>query len=184
VSEGLVKFVGAIIAIAVVVLIAYRIISENPGVFIALGAIVIGGVAAFFGISSLNQKRVEAKLSRDVPEGAPMRVNLTTEQLGSHKHRLHIDVKMSAADWEAVQQAGYGNHMLFEARGVTSLDNHYAVGHLLRVRYVDFPDMQALQSAKGELLDGLHAMRSRIDAQKERKALERAHGPDKESFEI
>jgi hypothetical protein len=45
------------------------------------------------------------------------------------------------------------------------MDNHYAPGHLLRVKYVDFDDLVQAEEAKEQLITGPHAMRSRIEQQ-------------------
>lgn len=128
---------------------------------------VIGGlIALFFLVMKLSQNRTEARISEGMPAEGPMKVNLEIEPRGS-KHRLHIHVKMPKSDWDAVRAAGLGGYSLFEHKGVTELDNFYAVGHLLRVKHVDFDDLPDALAAKEAVVTGLHALRTRIDQQKE-----------------
>lgn len=128
-----------------------------------IGAVIIGGIILFV---KFGQKSVEARISEGVPEG-PMKVNLEIEQISSRKHRLHIDVKMPKSDWDAIKAAGLGNYSLFEHEKVTELDNFYAVGHLLRVKHVDFESLPEAATAKETFIASMHALRTRIDQQKE-----------------
>lgn len=181
-EDGLAKFVGTAIGVALIGYGIYYAIQQNPLlIWVPIGIVVVG-IIGFFVYTAANQAHVETNISEGIPNGSPMQVKLRTEQLKEHKHRLHIDVRMSPEDWEALKQSGMANAWLFEAKNVTSMDNHYAVGHLLRVHKVDFEDIQALQRAKDKLVENLHIMRGCIDGQKERKKA----GPaaTSESFEI
>jgi hypothetical protein len=166
-NEGMAKLVGFVSVVVATGLFLYKI-HEALGIWLYITPIIL--VGGFFLILQIAQNRTEANISKGVTEGEPMKVNLRTEQLGQRKHRLHIDVKMCASDWEAIKQSGLGNLSLFEHERVTKLDNFYSVGHLLRVRHVDFDHMQDLEHAKDQFIEGMHSLRSRIESQKNLKA--------------
>jgi hypothetical protein len=121
----------------------------------------------------------------------PMRVTLSTEEIRgpSYKHRaisqhwfrLHIKVEMSERDYELFKKAGLIDQAYFSHPwcDFPDTEEQYLGHHLFNSPYVDFPNMQALDIAKDELLRNLHAARSRIEQ------LHEARGkPSQESFEI
>jgi len=108
------------------------------------------------------------------PGDAPITVDLRTETLRPNKHRLHIDVSMSDNDWKIIKSANLVSYQLFSYPKVTPLDDCYLVGHLLRVRHVDFDDLIALNSAKNSFLQNLRALRSHLETLKD---------PDRDSSE-
>jgi hypothetical protein len=163
-SDGEVKFGAFCIAAGLFGYIIYQNADEIKH-YLGIALLVVFGVVSlivFFTI--LHQQSVEARIWKGMPKEGPMQVNLTIEQ--SHStHRLYIDVKMTKRDWEAIKHAGLRGHWLFQHDGVTKMDNHYAVGHLLRVKYVDFSNSIDAHDAKDKLISGLQALRTRIEQQ-------------------
>jgi hypothetical protein len=154
--------------IAVIFFFGY-IISQNAATiesYLLVGGIVIAVILfVIFGADKLFTDRRVAKLSEGMPIEGPMKVKVSIEQIHARKHRLHIDVKMTKRDFEAIKQTGMASYALFYKDGVTSLDNHYCPLHLASVKYVDFDDLAQAEDAKEKLIQGLQAMRSRIEQQ-------------------
>lgn len=178
------KIAGWIIGIGLLGYGVFYVLEKYPFVLWVPVSIVVVGVIGYFLYDKLRQAEAETNISEGIPNGAPMKVNLRTEQLKNGKHRLYIDVKMSPDDWEGVKGTGLMNYWLFQQDGVTDLDNHYSVAHLLRVTHVDFPDIQSKDRAKAELIDALHVLRTRIDQFHEERIQERTPQGTKESYDI
>lgn len=118
----------------------------------------------------------------------PMKVDIRSEQVkkffGGTIYRLHISVKMSERDKSALKASGLWLHALFTYTYLkTGERDDFLNANLFSTAYVDFANMQELDRAKEELLEGLHALRSRLDQQIEH-AQEQKRGGTKESYEI
>src|SRR5262249_38887942 len=121
-----------------------------------------------------------SKLTAGMPVEGPMKVNLRIDKRG-YQHRLHINVKMTRRDWDAIGRAGLLNHSLFEKEEVTSTTNYYAIAHLLRITHVDFDNYINDESAKEEIVPPPQALRSRI---KQKHEIARRPQEQQETLEI
>lgn len=141
-------------------------------------------IVGFFIYFAIEQSTAVARISRGMPEDGPMKINLRTEQRWNGKLQLYIDVKMTAKDWQAIENAKLRGYSLFDYEGVTSIDNQYKVVHLLHVHKLDFDTMPALDFAKDELIKSLYALRTRIDSQHEFERTPPTESPRAETLEI
>jgi hypothetical protein len=126
------------------------------------------------------------KRLRKAPKTGPMKVNIRTEKL-YQGFRLHIDVQLCQKDMLAMKNSGMELHELFPYPHPEFPDKliSYRNVHLYEVKYVDFPDIQALDKGKDELMMGLHFLRSRFDQTTEL-LQEQEHAPKTttETYEI
>ncbi len=181
-DEGFVKFVGIAIAVGVVSFGIYAKASDNSGTLFLIVLAIIAVPALFFIFARAEETHNQSKLSTGMPVEGPMKVNLNIERRWNGKHRLHIDVKITAKDWAAIKRAGLNqSYILFEHDGVTSVHNYYGVGHLPRIKHVDFDSYLEAEMAKNDLITNLQNLRSRIDQQHDIVA---RPAEQKESYEI
>jgi len=165
--EGLAKIGGPLIAIGLIGYGIYHWLSEHPTVlpFTILAIVVI--VGSFFLFMKLSDDRAEARIYEGMPVEGPVKVNLRIEQIHERKHRLHIDIKMTRRDWEALKATGLTNHTLFSYQHPKFEDaqQHYSLGLSLRVKHADFTNSMDAHDAKEECIRSLQAVRSRIEQQ-------------------
>lgn len=179
-DEGLGKVIGFLSVVGVACLFAYKA-WEGAGWWLVIVPVVIIGIALFFlmGIPALKDQRI----FNAAPSSGPMKINIRTERINNRKHRLHIDVVMSKKDQLALKQSGLEGHVLFQFPNpkFPDVNLNYCNLTLLHVRHVDFPDTQSCDHAKTMLIEGLYALRSRLDQRQEHQRLPET---TKESFEI
>jgi hypothetical protein len=156
------------------------------------------GVIAYFMYRSLAKDYVAMRKRQTAPEDGPMRVNLSVTdapkgswsdqgiQFGTHWKRLNIDVAMSKQDRAALKTSGFEMHSLFRHRHpkMPDVEVDYLNIHLFNTPYVDFPNLQELDTAKAKLLDGLHALRTRLDQHREFEREQKRPRGNAETFEI
>jgi hypothetical protein len=178
---GEIKFAGTVAALLIAGYAIYHAVASNADAivqFITIAIIAIGLIAfAMY----LKFKHEEYSLYKGMPEGAPMKVDLRVQQIRSRRHRLHINVKMCRSDFLATKKAGLYSFTLCSYEPATAAGNNYVIGHLGRIHHIDFDNMQDLQHSKDEFIESMHALRTRIDSQKEFQ-----HTPEarSESFEV
>jgi len=184
--DGLAAFIIVIVIAAIIIGGIATIATEHALIF----WLVIASLGALIAAPIINAKRKKAAQFAALPVEGPMKVNITTEEVPAafssrSKYRMHIDVQMSQKDREALKRSGLEMHKLFDYPHPKweDQDAQYLNCHLFNTKYVDFPDMQALDRAKDELLEGLHALRSRLDQQRHHAQRQRA-GQTQETFEI
>lgn len=173
-------FIGGLIAFVILCILVYHGLSQAP-VWLFFVPVIIIGLFVFFlvGVPAIRKQRILYASPLD----GPMKVDLRTEQVGS-KHRLHINVTMSQKDQLALEASGLLQNILFHYPNPKDPKEHFAYcnASLLYVHYVDFPNIAWRDQSKEDLLEGLHALRSRLDQQRQEQ-----HQPlteKKESFEI
>jgi len=141
------------------------------------------------------KKTAKREAFEALPKEGPMKVDLKEEiyPAGSFNSKrfkcsLNINIQLSQADWKAIAEMGLMKSVLFEspqaAGAMYDPDNVYQwTVEKLRIfngkndrTGVSFNDVMQMQEAKEKLIEGLHNLRSQIDAHR--------HGPKTERLEI
>jgi hypothetical protein len=161
--EGAAKFFGPLITFGLIGYGIYYWISNNTGTFLIIIYAIIVVVIVLFCLAMWRDHSVSARVWKGMPEDGPMKVNLEIEQRGPSRHRLHIDVKMTQKDWNALHAGGLHNNLMFEYGD----GEHYVIGKISRVKYVDFDSLGEAEAAKEELISNLHIIRNHIDHQRD-----------------
>jgi hypothetical protein len=167
--EDLFKVLAAPIAFIILCYFIYQGVSSwistnADAIGIAILCIVIGG-GVIISLAMLRDNSVTSRMWQGMPENGPMKVNLEIEQRSPVRHRLHIDIKMTRKDWDALVATGFSNVTLFTYETPYVKDFPYSLGDNLRTKYVDFDDIAAAEAAKEEIIEKLHRLRNRIEAQ-------------------
>lgn len=170
------KLIGFAVTVFLVIFFGYQIMQSPKWPFIMWGGIIaICGAIFYLFIFPRIQTRMI--VSKSPPDG-PMKVNITTAELGRGKHRMYIDVVMSQKDHRVLKQIGMQSRGLFTypEPSAPDIQTDYRIVHLFNTPYVDFPDSASMDRAKAELIEGLQALRTHLDGRKE--------GPQRETLEI
>jgi hypothetical protein len=138
---------------------------------------IIGGPIYIF--KALRRKSRDEEFAK-LPKDGPMRIKIKEEhrEAGSFNSKrypfeLHIEVVISQNDWRAIASAGLMDAVLFEYPGFSGNPydpenlNPFQVKSLRKPAGVFFGNAMQIQEAKEKLIDGLHNLRSHIDAQRE-----------------
>jgi hypothetical protein len=109
-------------------------------------------------------------------EKGPMKLDIRSEEIkapnyrhvsegGRNWHRMYIDFKITRQDYDKYKRSGLMENELFGMRHPKYPDvmMSFAGGSLGYIRFVDFPNVQEMESARDDLIQGLHAVRSRIE---------------------
>lgn len=183
--EGLAKIGGPIIGFGLVGYGIYYGLSNNPHILTnalwALAAVIAIFVFCFVVLPAMKDR----KIYEAAPADGPMKINISMERLGK-KHRLHIDVTMSKADQLALKNSGLEAHSLFRFPDPKNpeIEYDYCNLTLLHKKYVDFPNIQDCDYAKAQLIEGLYALRTRLDQQKDHERQASRPEGTRESFEL
>lgn len=149
-------------------------------------------VGAFFLILFVYHERTRQAPQPAFLEG-PMQVSIETmpSPKGRGKQRLNLNVNISKRDWQAIHSAGLAETILCDKPPSSKWErdfNQRTYGHTwapFKIDYLtkswqfDFDNIIQLNDTKEKLINGLHALRSQIDAYHAQ-----ADTPQKESFEL
>jgi hypothetical protein len=155
--------------VALIFFVGY-IIQQNAGIIINFLFLAIFGIVAtvaiLFFLAHWRDSSVESRIWRGMPENGPMKVNLEIEQRILGKHRLHVDIKMTRKDWDALVKAGFHNTTLCEYKDKYTDDMlPFSLSASIRKKYIDFYNSSEARSAKETIIGRLHALRSQIELQ-------------------
>jgi hypothetical protein len=142
---------------------------------IFLAIIIVPAVYFLMVRPALQQQKLEAEL----PHDGPIKVEITQEQIpapstehslhgGRQWWRMHINIKMSKSDYALYKQSGLMENELFAYPHPKFPDTDVSFAGLSigYVKKCDFPSIQDLNAAKEELISGLQAVRSHLEAMK------------------
>jgi hypothetical protein len=180
--QGVEKLAGFIAAVGIAVTILYYFI-VYVGPWLLLGALILGIVLVIL-YFTFKPKEVQM---HERPVDGPMQVNIR-EQETNHKGfkcTLLLDVKISQKDWQAIERAGFMDHILFEypdRSGKGGEDWTFQVSSLKGkgTFHFNFHNRAQLEAVKATLINNLRILRSHIDAQREAQI----SGPQQESIQI
>jgi hypothetical protein len=175
--DGFLKVVGPIGAALIACFVAFKVVENATNTMALL-------IMAFFAFRQWREEQKLTEMWQRMPKEGPMKVNLEIEQIYSNQHRLHIDIKMTKQDWDALLDAGLGNGTLCTYPSAPSTGSQplpFMFTDIMRIKYLHYPNGQEVREAKEEIIKNLQYARSHINAQHEfaRRPAER-----KESLEI
>jgi hypothetical protein len=173
------EVIGKIGAFILVSIGAYYVFMEgvtNVGHILWIAPLVALGIFVYF--LAFHDKVKQHFQYQAAPAKGPIKINLTVSDVtkgvmsehsafGRNWKRLHIDVVLSQRDWDTMKSANIEDKELFGYRHPDYPEKivSYTNRRLIDLKAVDFPNMAELDKAKEELLDGLYALRSRLDEQ-------------------
>jgi hypothetical protein len=193
--------VGLLIAIAVGLYLLYMALTEfSAWLNFSNGFIIFLVIAIPLFLFSRWTNSHERKLARNIaksPPAGPMKVKLTevmhprggpwtpfAPEMKNSKCSLDVQVVINRKDWQIIQDAGLMTRGLFTYRNPQSpfkdQPDDFTVKALAFPGPVYFYDVIEMQSAKRELIDGLHALKSQVEGYREAKQ----PGNTTESFEL
>ena len=165
--DGAAKVLGPIFAFALIGYGIYSWVNSNSGTLYAIAAGIVALLIGFYLFMNWSDNKAIASIYDGMPVEGPMKVNLRIEQIHPRKHRLHVDIKMTRKDWDALNATGLMNSVLFSYPHpeFEDTEKNFSVGLSLRVKYVDFTNAIDAIDAKEQCIQQLQALRSRIEEQ-------------------